>query len=553
VLAPLPLEAQSDRAAGLYAEAQQLPLVSQSVVVRIHGGEARIELTQVFANDGPEIAQADYRLHLPQEAVVTGFGFWYDGRFHAAELRERQQARAAHAAAASAGRSTALLERSEGAVHSFSVFPVRAHALQEVALTVVMPVTTERGRSHVRLPLDAFLGHTRLTSTVTVLISTDEPLRAADVAGAAAVERRRTERSAELMLSSAEPVEVWWASELPPLLTRAESVPLEDGSSAVQLRLALNDTRARARPAELAVLVDGSYSMRRRSRALEALLQRIVEQSPATLRVLAVSERLLEVTADTPRSMVERALSGEAGFAASWDDLANAAETVGCAASATRCIAITDPQVLSLDASRDLETLFLADADELAYFATELGRTPRAYQPGVEPRAALHALADELVLPVLAVTGIEQDGGELEPVGAPRQQVALGGLLRLHVASRSSAPLELNMTVDGRELHRTVDIEPLDPLSRVGRSVRRGFYRGQLEDWMAEYRRLRDPELKRQIVEVSVREEIPTPLTALHVAAPDRVLPRTATGAPLSRWLGLGLLVLACAIWRLRQ
>ncbi len=53
-----PLSAQDDRRAGLFTKAAQLPLVSQSVVVRIHGGEAVVELTQIFANPGEEIAQA---------------------------------------------------------------------------------------------------------------------------------------------------------------------------------------------------------------------------------------------------------------------------------------------------------------------------------------------------------------------------------------------------------------------------------------------------------------------------------------------------------------
>jgi hypothetical protein len=550
---PLAAIAQSDRAAGLFTDAQQLPMVSQSVVVRIHGGEATIELTQVFANDGPTIAQADYRLHLPREAVVTGFGFWADGRFHAAELKERDRARSQHAAAAAEGRSTGLLEQREGAVHSFSVFPVPEHALQEVALTLVVPVTTERGRNHVRLPLDSFLGHTRLTSMVTVLVTTDEPLLAAGVHGATATELRRTKRSAELVFSSAEPVEVWWASELPPLLARAESVPTEDGSNAIQVRLALNATGAGDHPAELALLVDASYSMRRRSEALVSLLERIDGQSPAAVRVFAVAERLVEVTGGTPGDVVERALSGTAGHFTSWGDLANAAQTLGCPSDSIRCIAVTDPQILGLDPDRTLEAIFLADADELAFFGAEVGRSAMVHQPQVEPLAALHALADELVLPVLAVTGIEQDGAHLLPVGGPRMRVAQGGMLRLYLASPSAEPLTIAMTVNGRGMNRTIAIEPLDPLRRTGWSVRRGFYRGLLDDWMTGYRRGRDPELKRQIVEVSMREEIPTPLTALHVAAPDRVLPRTATWAPLSRWLGAALLILAGALWRLNR
>ncbi len=218
-LLPSTLEAQNDAEAGLFAKAQQLPLVSQSVVVRVHGGEARIELTQVFANDGAEIAQADYRLHLPREAVVTGFGFWNDGTFLRAELKEREEAARAHRAAASEGRPTAILKR-EGTIHPFTVYPVLAGSLQEIEVTMTLPVTTEGGRSSIRLPLDSFLGHSRLTSTIVAHIETRDKLLAIGIDGGRFEERRREKRSAELVFSSDEATDIWWASEAPPSARR---------------------------------------------------------------------------------------------------------------------------------------------------------------------------------------------------------------------------------------------------------------------------------------------------------------------------------------------
>jgi hypothetical protein len=126
--------------------------------------------------------------------------------------------------------------------------------------------------------------------------------------------------------------------------------------------------------------------------------------------------------------------------------------------------------------------------------------------------------------------------------------VAAGGLLRLFYESRSSEPLRVELAIDGRGLVRTVSLDSLDPSSRIGRSVRRGFFQGRLDDWMADYRLHRDPELRQQIVDVSLREEIPTQLTALHVASPDRVMARTATPAPLLRKTGLLLLVFGGAL-----
>jgi len=185
---------------------------------------------------------------------------------------------------------------------------------------------------------------------------------------------------------------------------------------------------------------------------------------------------------------------------------------------------------------------------ELAHFADTVGRTARVHQPGVDPTAALHALADEVVLPVLELRTIRQGGGDLTPVGAPRQRVATGGLMRIFVDSRSSEPLSLTLAIDDRPFEHEVAVEPLDPDSRAGRAVRRGYFRGRLDDWTAEYRRSRDPELEQQIVAISLREEIPTALTSLHVASPDRVMARTATPAPLLRRVGILLLLAGAAL-----
>lgn len=544
---PLTVFGQSDHVAGLFTPARQLPLVSQSMVVRIEGADARIELTQVFANEGDEIAQADYRLHLPDEAVVTGFGFWNDGRFLAAELKERGEARADHTAAADSGRATAVLER-ESMIHSFSVYPVLAGSLQQVEVTFTLPIATERGRSHLRLPIDTFLGHARLTSTVVAHIQTRESLRALGVDGASATERDRQPNSADLVFSAAEAVEVWWASEVPPLLTRAEAVALDDGSYALQLRLGLNDLRAdRNAVSEIRLLIDTSFSMRRRGRAIVDLLDRVLDQARVPVRVYSVAERSKDVTSPDRRDMFRQLLSGESGFATSWTAIEAAASEVGCDDPNVLCVAVTDPQVTDLLGDRSVKVLFIADADELAHFSESVGPGQATYQPDSQPAASLHALADELVLPVLELRRVTQDDNELALIGAKRMRIAAGGLLRLFLTSTSAAPLDIELAIGTRLLERKTGIEILDPDSRFGRAVRRGYYSGRLSDWGDEYRKSRDPEIRKQIVAVSLREGIPTDHTSLHVASPDRVLPRTGSWAPLLRLIGI-LALLASAI-----
>ena len=74
---------------GLFGEATQLPIVSQSVIVKAGGADALFEVEQVFYNSGKSLSQAEYRLHLPEGASVTDFGFWDGGEYLGATLKER--------------------------------------------------------------------------------------------------------------------------------------------------------------------------------------------------------------------------------------------------------------------------------------------------------------------------------------------------------------------------------------------------------------------------------------------------------------------------------
>jgi hypothetical protein len=542
-----PAAAQDDWEAGLFTEARQLPLVSQAQTVRVAGGDAILELVQVFANEGDELSQADYRLHLPSHATVSAFGFWREDRLLSAELKEKEEARREHGAAAASGRATGLLQR-EGTIHSFSVFPVAARSLQQVAITIRLPVATERGRSHVLLPMDSFLGHASLKSTALVQIEADAPLKAFGVEGVPHETLARNDRGVKLTFSSDHSVELWWSEESPPLLVRADAVSLGDGSLGIQLRVALNDASSWTTPyRELVLLVDTSLSMRRRARAVADLVNRVLEESTVPVRLYSVAEAAEEVHGSDRADALRRLLSGREGFRARWDDLLSAAALVGCSDPLVRCVAVTDPQVDGLSSPRaaPFEAFFLADADELAHFARVLGEDALIYQPDVEPRAKLNALADELVLPVLEVAGVTQPGGELHLAGSPRFRVAEGGILRLFGTSRSDGPLELRMNVAGKDVAQTVGLDHYAETSPTGLAIRRGVYQRLLDGWMADYRLSRDPDLKRQIVDVSLREEIPTALTSLH--AVDDTLPRTATAAPLLRGAGWLLMLLAGA------
>jgi hypothetical protein len=525
VLVVAPLVAQDNRAAGLFTTARDLPLVSQSLVVTVTDYDAVLELVQVFANDGADVGQADYRLPLPDGATVTGYGFWQDGIFLAAELKGKAVAVAAHQKAASEGRATALSSHHGGRTQSFSVYPVLAGELKQVEVTLRLPVVTEEGRNHLRLPVERFLGRSPVSSTIVVHLETAEPLYDFGIDDAAFQVTRLESRAATLALAVDRPVELWWAEQTPPFLARAEVVPVGDGVLAWQLRLAFREEDTEEHEQEIVVLIDGSSSLRRRAAAVGAAVERILTRATIPIRVIEV---------------------GTDAFSVSWDDLVAAAAVEGCESPARRCIALTDPQVQELPTRRDesFEPLFLADSDELVQFSVQLGPKALTWDTGAEARGKLRALVDELVRPVLVVEELEQHGGTAEVLGGQRLRVAAGGYLRVFGFTHSEEPLNLTLNVAGAPRRVTVELAPLVPDDPRAVALRREVFRLRLAEWLADFRRNRDPELRQQIIDLSLREGIPTPVTAFQVSGPD-VLPRGGTAGPVLRLLGLLLLVAA--------
>ncbi|KFE71820.1 VIT domain-containing protein [Hyalangium minutum] len=536
LLLSLPARAQDNQKAGLFTEARQLPLVSQSLYVDARGEDAEVRLVQVFHNAGPELGQADYQLHLPEGATVVSFGFWQGERFLAAELKEKGEAEAAHEKAAGEGRATALLKTDAG-VQRFSVYPVREGALQRVEVTLRVPVAREMGRSQVALAVDRFLGQGRAASSVVVDVQTEEPLADVGVEGARFAQLGRSERGTRLVFSTDKPVEVWWSEKGAPLSYGADAVKLEDGSSAVGLRVALNNAGEwRAPYKELRLYVDASFSMRRRRAALEALVDRLQDQSAAPVRVFAVGDTVREQRASGDAAAVVKALlDGTAGHTTHGASFARAMDDARCRTPEVRCVGVTDLQLAGFEQILPLlpSFVFLADAHERAFMEGQVPLSARVFDPEVEAMAKLRAQADELVLPVLEVTALTQDGHGVEPMGSSSRRVAEGGLLRLFFLSTSEAPLEVAAHIEGRQVGRQVPVTVRSPESPEGRAVRRGYFERQLATWMAAYKRSPDPELKQRIIETSLKEKIPTAFTALQVSSPELSLDSIKPGDPL--------------------
>jgi len=464
-------------------------------------------------------------------------------------LRERNEAERRHRAAATEGRATAIMKKEQN-ILSFSVYPVAAGERKKVETRFYVPIERELGRYRVRIPVDEFLGQPAPRTSVLVELKSDEPIADFGVSRGSAKLLRRGERSLQLVLPTRAGVELWWAEAGPPLLLRAEAVALDDGDLGLRIRAALNDAeRWRGEPETLEILIDASYSMRRRAAALRVFLDRLSSSATAGVRFHTIAERAAEWS--SAEEALEAVLTGATGHRGGARLLVEI-ERLGCSASA-RCAVVTDPQLAVLEEidAAGVPLVLLSDVHERAHFADDLPPAASIHLPGVDPEGRLLALADQLVRPVLEIESISQSSGSVEFPGRQSIRVAEGSILRLHGRIDDRADLEVRGTIDGQPFTELLTIELLDSGDPAGSTLRRGVFRELLASWMERYRREPGEELKRRIVEISLREGIPTALTALQVDDPRLAadsLPATATSAGALILIGAFLAILAALI-----
>ena len=122
-----------------------------SVHVAIAGGIARTTIDEVMVNDAPSPAEAMFSFPLPDDATVTDFADWRDGKRVAASLTGKDEARARFDQAASAGKTASLGEQ-DGRTFAMKLAPVPARGSRRVELAYTQTVHSLGGERTWSLP-----------------------------------------------------------------------------------------------------------------------------------------------------------------------------------------------------------------------------------------------------------------------------------------------------------------------------------------------------------------------------------------------------------------
>ncbi|HSR95756.1 MAG TPA: VIT and VWA domain-containing protein [Kofleriaceae bacterium] len=131
--------------------AATLRIAYASVHVAIEGGVARTTIDEVMVNDQPAPIEATFSFPLPDDATVTDFADWRDGKRVAASLTGKEQARERFEKAAAEGKAASLGE-ADGRTFSMKVAALPGRGQRRIELVYTQTVHSLGGERTWALP-----------------------------------------------------------------------------------------------------------------------------------------------------------------------------------------------------------------------------------------------------------------------------------------------------------------------------------------------------------------------------------------------------------------
>jgi len=171
------------RASGIMVpEDRTLPplgIKSHRVDVRIEGNVATTHLSQVFLNSTDRRLEATYIFPLPQEAALTDFAMFINGKRQSGEVVEADRARQIYQDIVRRLRDPGLLEYIDSGLLRMRVFPIEPRSETKVEVTYSHPLPFESGIYEYTFPLKTGHRASQVLEdfTVGVEISGKQPIK----------------------------------------------------------------------------------------------------------------------------------------------------------------------------------------------------------------------------------------------------------------------------------------------------------------------------------------------------------------------------------------
>lgn len=168
------------------------------VSVKINGVVAVTEVDQVFHNPNPVQLEGTYIFPLPEDAAVTKFSMFVDGRELEGEILERKKAKAIYEGIVRRMEDPALLEYMGRGLFKCRVFPIPANGDKRIKLTYSQTLKRDSGRMAYSYPLNTekFSSAPLSEAKISVAIHSKLPIKSLFSPSHSAVAVKRTDETA---------------------------------------------------------------------------------------------------------------------------------------------------------------------------------------------------------------------------------------------------------------------------------------------------------------------------------------------------------------------
>lgn len=130
-----------------------LPVRSIKLDTKITGQVATTRVEQVFRNDTPYTLEGTYFFPIPENASITEFAIWENGKRLAGEVRSREEARRIYDEIVRRQRDPGLLEYAGKDLFQASIFPIPPNSDKKLELSYTQVLKAESGTVSYRYPL----------------------------------------------------------------------------------------------------------------------------------------------------------------------------------------------------------------------------------------------------------------------------------------------------------------------------------------------------------------------------------------------------------------
>lgn len=130
-----------------------LPVRSINIDTKISGQVATTKIEQVFINSTQFTLEGTYFFPIPEDAAISEFAIWENGKKLVGEVRSREEARRIYDAIVRSQRDPGLLEYAGKNLFQASIFPIPANSDKKLTLTYTQVLKAESGTVSYRYPL----------------------------------------------------------------------------------------------------------------------------------------------------------------------------------------------------------------------------------------------------------------------------------------------------------------------------------------------------------------------------------------------------------------